>query len=155
MDLKKIGAFIAACRKRHKLTQLELAEELGVTDRSVSNLENEICLPDASLYRQLCDILQISINELFAGEYLCEENYEKSADDNLLCLLEHRLYEMSPTDINFDDFQNALRRISEANTLLKRFDDKQEAVSYLVNKTGLSFDECDKAYDYYMEMFSF
>ena len=40
MDLKKIGAFIAACRKRHKLTQLELAEELGVTDRSVSNWEN-------------------------------------------------------------------------------------------------------------------
>ena len=154
MDLKKIGAFIAACRKRHKLTQLELAEELGVTDRSISNWENGICLPDASLYRQLCDILQISINELFAGEYLCEENYKKAADDNLLCLLEHRLYEMSPTDINFDDFQNALRRISEATTLLKRFDDKQEAVSYLVNETGLSFDECDKAYDYYMEMFS-
>lgn len=49
MDLKKIGAFIAACRKRHKLTQLELAEELGVTDRSVSNWENGICLPDASI----------------------------------------------------------------------------------------------------------
>jgi transcriptional regulator with XRE-family HTH domain len=155
MDLKKIGAFIAACRKRYKLTQLELAEELGVTDRSVSNWENGICLPDASLYRQLCDILQISINELFAGEYLYEENYKKAADDNLLCLLEHRLYEMSPKDINFDDFQNALRRISEATTLLKRFDDKQEAVSYLVNETGLSFDECEKAYDYYMEMFSF
>ncbi|MCR4997520.1 MAG: hypothetical protein K6A61_09510, partial [Butyrivibrio sp.] len=78
---------------------------------------------------------------MFAGEYLCEENYKKAADDNLLCLLEHRLYEMFPTDINFDDFQNALRRISEATTLLKRFDDKQEAVSYLVNETGLSFDE--------------
>ncbi len=43
MDLKKIGAFIAACRKRHKLTQLELAEELGVTDRSVSNLSFDEC----------------------------------------------------------------------------------------------------------------
>ena len=43
MDLKIIGAFIAACRKRHKLTQLELAEELGVTDRSVSNLSFDEC----------------------------------------------------------------------------------------------------------------
>ena len=74
MNQKKIGAFIAECRKRKKLTQLELAEKLGETDRSVSNWENGVCLPDASLYRLLCDILQISINELFAGEYICDKN---------------------------------------------------------------------------------
>ena len=76
MNQKKIGAFIAECRKRKKLTQLELAEKLGVTDRSVSNWENGVCLPDASLYRLLCEILQISINELFAGEIVCDENYK-------------------------------------------------------------------------------
>ena len=48
MDQIKIGKFIAECRKRKKLTQLELAEKLGVTDRSVSNWENGVCLPDAS-----------------------------------------------------------------------------------------------------------
>ncbi|MCR4834544.1 MAG: helix-turn-helix domain-containing protein [Butyrivibrio sp.] len=154
MDLKKIGAFIATCRKRSKLTQFELAERLGVTDRSVSNWENGICLPDASLYRSLCEILQVSINELFEGEYLCEEDYKKVADDNLLCLLERRLYDMSPKDINFDEFQNALRRISETTVLLQRFGDKQEAVSYLVNETGLPIEECDRAYDYYVKMFS-
>ena len=153
MDLKKIGAFIADCRKRKKLTQLELAEKLGVTDRSVSNWENGICLPDASLYRPLCDILQISINELFAGEYLCEDNYKNKADENLLCLLEQRMYETTPNDISFDEFQNALRKISETAVLLQRFENKQEAVSFLANETGLPVEECDTAYDYYMKTF--
>ena len=54
MDQQKIGAFMAACRKRKKLTQRQLAEALGVTDRSVSNWENGVCLPDASLYHSLC-----------------------------------------------------------------------------------------------------
>lgn len=155
MDLKKIGTFIADCRKRHKLTQIELAEKLGVTDRSVSNWENGICLPDASLYRLLCDILEISINELFAGEYICEGDYKSKADENLLCLLERRMYDASTQDISFEEFQNALRRISEATTLLQRFDNKQEAVKYLKNETGLSVEECSNAYDYYMKMFSF
>ncbi len=155
MDLKKIGAFIAACRKRKGLTQMELAEKLGVTDRSVSNWENGVCLPDASLYRLLCDILQISINELFAGEYICEEDYKRKADENLLCLLERRMYETSPKDISFEEFQNALRKISETTTLLQRFGNKQEAVDYMVSETGLPEDECSRAYDYYMKMFAF
>ena len=102
MNQKKIGAFIAECRKRKKLTQLELAEKLCVTDRSVSNWENGVCLPDASLYRLLCDILQISINELFAGEFVCDENYKNVADENLLILLEHRLYDTTSKEISFD-----------------------------------------------------
>ena len=155
MNLKKIGSFIATCRKSKGLTQMDLAEKLGVTDRSVSNWENGICLPDASLYRLLCDTLQISINELFAGEYICEENYKNKADENLLCLLEHRMYEASPQNISFEEFQNALRRISETTTLLQSFKDKQEAVTYLVNETGLPVEECDSAYDYYMKMFDF
>ena len=68
MDQQKIGAFMAARRKRKKLTQRQLAEALGVTDRSVSNWENGVCLPDASLYHSLCELLQISIEEFFAGE---------------------------------------------------------------------------------------
>ena len=155
MNQKKIGAFIAECRKRKKLTQLELAEKLGVTDRSVSNWENGICLPDASLYRLLCDILQISINELFAGEFICSENYKNVADDNLLILLEHRLYDASSKEITFDEFHNSLKRFSEIALLLQRFGDKKEAISYLVNETGLPEEECSSAYDIYINMFNY
>lgn len=155
MNQEKIGAFIAECRKRKKLTQLELAEKLGVTDRSVSNWENGVCLPDASLYRLLCDILQISINELFAGEYVCDENYKNIADNNLLILLEHRLYDTSSKEITFDEFHNSLKAISEVALLLQRFEDKEEAITYLVNETGLSEDECASAYDVYIKMFDY
>lgn len=153
MDQKKIGAFIAECRKRKKLTQWELAEKLGVTDRSVSNWENGVCLPDASLYRLLCDILQISINELFAGEFVCDDNYKRIADENLLMLLEHRMYDTSSKEISFDEFHNCLSKISEVTLLLQRFQDKQEAVEYLVKETGLPVEECASAYDIYKKMF--
>ncbi len=153
MDQKKIGVFIAECRKRKKLTQWELAEKLGVTDRSVSNWENGVCLPDASLYRLLCDILQISINELFAGEFVCDDNYKRIADENLLMLLEHRLYDTSSKEISFDEFHNCLSKISEVTLLLQRFWGKQEAVEYLVKETGLPVEECASAYDFYRKMF--
>ena len=153
MNQKKIGAFIAGCRRRKKLTQSELAEKLGVTDRSVSNWENGVCLPDASLYRSLCDILHISINELFAGEFLCDENYKNVADENLLMMLEHRLYDATSKELCFDEFHNTLKRISETTLLLQRFEDKQEAITYLVNETGLSENECAFAYDFYIKMF--
>ncbi len=153
MDQKKIGAFIAECRKRKKLTQRELAEKLGVTDRSVSNWENGVCLPDAGLYRSLCDVLQISVNELFAGEFICDDNYKTIADKNLLTLLEHRLYDTSSKEISFDEFHNCLSRISQVSLLLQRFQDKQEAVAYLVEETGLLTEECASAYDIYRKMF--
>ena len=119
MEQKKIGIFIAKCRKKQKLTQLELAEKLGVTDRSVSNWENGVCLPDASLYRSLCDLLHISINELFAGEYASDGDYKSAADSHLLTLLERSLYRSSSKQISFEEFQNSLKRISEVTLLLK------------------------------------
>lgn len=155
MNQKKIGTFIAQCRKRKKLTQLELAVKLGVTDRSISNWENGICLPDASLYRLLCDILQISINELFAGEFICDDTYKNVADENLLILLEHRLYDTSSKEITFDEFHNSLKSISEVVLLLQRFENREEAIMYLMNETGLSEEECTSAYDIYMKMFHY
>ena len=155
MDQKKIGAFIAKCRKRNKLTQLELAEILGVTDCSVSNWENGVCLPDASLYQSLCDVLKISINELFACGYDCDDYHKCVADEKLLILFEHRLYDDSSKGISFDEFHNALGRISEVAVLLQRFGNKQEAIDYLVNETGLPVEECASAYDIYMKMFDY
>lgn len=150
MNQKKIGSFIAKCRKRRKLTQLELAEMLGVSNRSVSNWENGICLPDVSLYKPLCDVLEISINELFAGEFICDKQI---ADNTLLRMLEQRLYETSSKKISFDEFENYLKRISETTLLLKRCGDKEEAIKYLIEQTGLTKQECSVSYDFYMKLF--
>ena len=64
MDQIKIGKFIAACRKNNNLTQLQLAEKLGITDKAVSKWERGITMPDSSIMLDLCDILGINVNEL-------------------------------------------------------------------------------------------
>ncbi len=71
------------------MTQVELADKLCVTDKSVSKWENGKCLPDVSLYKDLCDILGITLNEFFAGEKIKDEEFKKKADDNLLNALEN------------------------------------------------------------------
>lgn len=68
MDQQKIGKFIAQCRKDKKITQQELANKLGITDRAVSHWENGRSIPDISLYKDLCNELGISIEELINGE---------------------------------------------------------------------------------------
>ena len=68
MDQVKIGMFISMCRKKQNLAQAELAEKLGITDRAISKWETGRSLPDASLMLDLCDILNISVNDLFSGE---------------------------------------------------------------------------------------
>ena len=63
MDLVKIGQYIAGKRKNLGMTQKQLAEKLGMSDKSVSKWERGICLPDVSIYSDLCLLLGISINE--------------------------------------------------------------------------------------------
>ena len=89
MNQEKIGKFIAEARKEKNMTQQELADKLCVTDRAVSHWENGRRLPDYSLLKELCDILSISINELFAGEKISNENYKEKADENLMNALEN------------------------------------------------------------------
>ncbi len=84
MDLQKIGAYIAGKRKALGLTQRELAEKLGMSDKSVSKWERGVCLPDVSVYRELCDILGISLNEFFAGEDLDAQSLPHRSEENLL-----------------------------------------------------------------------
>lgn len=83
MDQVKIGRFIATCRKEKKLTQIQLAEKLGVSDRSVSKWENGRCLPDLSLFEPLCNELNITINELLSGEKIDKEHYEEKLEENI------------------------------------------------------------------------
>jgi len=84
MDQEKIGKFIAKCRKDKKITQSELAEKLGVTDRSVSNWENGKNMPDLSLFKPICEILNITINELLSGEKINKDNYQKKLEENII-----------------------------------------------------------------------
>ena len=84
MDQIKIGTFISKKRKEHKLTQSELADKLNITDRAISKWENGVCLPDASIMHELCDILEITINDLFSGEIVDMKDNEKKLEENLL-----------------------------------------------------------------------
>lgn len=84
MDLMKIGKYIASKRKSLGLTQAQLAEKLGMSDKSVSKWESGICLPDVSVYIELCDILGISLNEFIAGEDLTQENVIRQSEENLI-----------------------------------------------------------------------
>ena len=74
MDQIKIGRFIAERRKQTSLTQMQLAEKLGITDKAVSKWERGVAMPDTSIMLELSDILGISVNELLCGEKIDMEN---------------------------------------------------------------------------------
>ncbi len=84
MDQRKIGSFIAARRKYHGLTQYQLAEKLGITDKAVSKWETGKSMPDISLFSSLCSLLGITLNELLSGELIPEENLKEKSDQILL-----------------------------------------------------------------------
>ena len=84
MDQIKIGKFIQEKRKEKNITQSELAEKLNISDRAISKWENGNCLPDAANMPILCDILDITINDLFSGEKVDMKNNEKKLEENLL-----------------------------------------------------------------------
>ena len=84
MDQIKIGKFIAECRKKANLTQMQLAEKLNITDRAVSKWERGKGLPDVSLMLDLCEIFGITVNELLSGEEISMENSNQKNEQLLL-----------------------------------------------------------------------
>lgn len=84
MDQKKIGKFIAECRKQRGMTQMQLAEKLCITDKAISKWERGIAMPDSSIMLLLCDILCISVNELLCGERIEMESNEQKNEQLLL-----------------------------------------------------------------------
>lgn len=87
MNQEKIGRFIAECRKKKELTQFQLAEKLGITDKAVSKWETGKGLPDASIMIDLCDELDINVNELLSGERLTQDNYQEKANENIVSMV--------------------------------------------------------------------
>lgn len=84
MEQAKVGKFIAECRKNKKMTQAELAEKLNITDRAISKWETGKGMPDSSIMLELCNELDISVNELLSGEVIKMETYNQKAEENLL-----------------------------------------------------------------------
>ena len=84
MNQIKIGRIIAECRKKANLTQKQLAEKLGITDKAVSKWERGVAMPDTSIMLELCNILGISVNELLSGEKINMENNNQKNEQLLL-----------------------------------------------------------------------
>ena len=90
MNQIKIGKFIAECRKKNNLTQMQLAEKLNITDRAISKWENGKGMPDSSIMLDLCKELKISVNELLSGEMIEMKNYDENVEKNLLEMIKQK-----------------------------------------------------------------
>ena len=90
MDQVKIGKFIAERRKMNGLTQMQLAEQLNITDRAVSKWETGKAMPDTSIMLELCNILKISVNDLLSGEVVSVDNYNKQMENNLFEMVKQK-----------------------------------------------------------------
>ena len=89
MNQEKIGKFIAKCRKDKNMTQSELAEKLGVTDKSIGNWENGRNMPDLSLFKPLCEELEITINDLMSGEVINKDKYQEKFEENIVNTIDY------------------------------------------------------------------
>lgn len=90
MDQIKIGRFISERRKNKGLTQMQLAEKLSITDRAVSKWETGKSLPDSSIMLELCDILNITVNDLLSGEVISVNNIDKEMENNLIEIIKEK-----------------------------------------------------------------
>ena len=90
MDQVKIGKFIAECRRKNNLTQMQLAEKLNITDRAISKWENGKAMPDSSIMLDLCSELKISVNELLIGEVLKMNDYNEKVEQNLFEMVKQK-----------------------------------------------------------------
>ncbi len=84
MDQVKIGKFIAQMRKEKGLTQAQLAEKVGVSDRAVSKWETGRAMPDSSIMIDVCDAIGISVTELLSGERIVMDDMRDKAETQLI-----------------------------------------------------------------------
>lgn len=89
MNQEKIGRFIAELRKEKKMTQIDLANKLGITDRAISKWENGRGMPDLSLLTPLCELLDVSINELLSGARLDKKDYQEKFEENIIKTIDY------------------------------------------------------------------
>lgn len=125
MNQIRIGAFISERRKAKGWTQNQLAEKLGITDKAVSKWETGRSMPDLSLFVPLCALLGITLNELFAGERIPEENLKEKADEVLMEVitnwLGHDKRELKENDI-------VLQNVLEVQNVSKIYETESNSV---------------------------
>lgn len=101
MDMQKIGSFLAELRKAENLTQEELGEEIGVTNKTISRWENGIYLPPVEMLQILSKKYDVSINEILSGERLGAESYRSKAEENLAAALTNSAFSVKDKQIFF------------------------------------------------------
>lgn len=87
MDQVKTGKFLSETRKQRGMTQRELAEKIGISDKTISKWECGNSMPDISYLESLCNSLDITVNELLSGEQLSEQSYSEKAEENIMALM--------------------------------------------------------------------
>ena len=90
LNQEKIGKFIAERRRAQDLTQKQLAEQLNVSDKAVSKWETGRSMPDNSILFELCQVLDINVNELLSGEKLSDDSYHGKAEENMMTLMKEK-----------------------------------------------------------------
>ena len=132
MDIMKIGAFIKSQRTEINLTQKELAEKIGCTDKAISRWETGKGMPDSSFLVPLADILGITVNELLTGEKIPEEAFTQKSEDNLVSAVEktEEAVKKSKT-VKFFLVIAVIFCIFSILFLIKTVIDKQNTVTYV------------------------
>lgn len=149
MNQVKIGKFIAQARKEKGMTQEQLAEKLGISTNAVSKWECGLCLMNMSLLKPLSNLLDVSINELLAGEKISEENLKEKSEENLLNFA--RCFMVKPEGgkrvSKVDTYLNCAEMFAYRSTCLKRKygavivkDDAVVSTGY--NGSPRGFDNC-------------
>lgn len=87
MNQEKTGAFIAQLRKESNMTQVQLADELGVTNKAISKWENGKCMPDYGIIKPLCQELGITVSELIDGEVKADSSIRVFDEEQILDML--------------------------------------------------------------------
>lgn len=118
MNQDKIGQFIAECRKGKHMTQQELADKLGITDKAISKWENGRSMPDISLLESLTKELDITINELLSGEKLSDNQFKEKAEENLLMMMENSSFTLQE---RIDYFQKKWKKEHAFELTLEMF----------------------------------
>lgn len=90
MNQVLIGRFIAAERKRKGYTQRQLADELGISDKTISKWETGKGFPEISLLLPLCEHLEISVNELLSAQRITEKEYKQKAEENMVNMIKEK-----------------------------------------------------------------
>ena len=111
MDMVKIGSFLQELRQEHGLTQAELGDKLGVTNKTISRWETGNYMPPVEMLEMLSNLYGLTINELLSGQKLTTEEYKEMAEENIKETLNASTFELQE---KIDYFKRKWRKEQES-----------------------------------------